>query len=186
MKNLLRWFNRKFFGATEWRWVGDNSGALLERRTTYAEFVVVERVGIDRGDRSCCFSETWQPGALQIPSRIQKRLGEDLAWYVPKDMKLRTMLITGDDVKSLSANDIMQQMSADAEILVGDRVTYWIDIAVEFGGERLASESVNDQDICVDFYNMDEVERITSNRLPDLVKAARMHWFYKARTLAVA
>lgn len=59
----------------------------------------------------------------------------------------------------------MQQLTADVEIAVGARVTYWVEVAVEYCGECLAAETVRDQDIYVDFRDMDDVEKITSARL---------------------
>jgi hypothetical protein len=188
---IVKWINKNvLLGAKpQWKWCGDESSSVLfERKTTYAEFIVVETVGVERGaDRGCCFSDVWEPGSISIPERLQAKLGEDKQWYVPKDVEIRAALLSPDGKKvPVTSKRILQQMTADVEVVVGERVPYWVSVSIEYDGECLATETAHDQDVHVDFYDMEEVEEITSQVLPGLVKAARMHWFYKTRTLAAA
>lgn len=190
LKKLLKWVNKNVLLAekVQWVWVGDDSNALFERRFTHAEFDVIARVGVDRdANRSAHFSDTWVPGAVELPSHWKERIGEDVQWYVPRNV-FRFGLKTGSGVfeRIASVKQLFKELSADAEVFVGERTLYRVEIDVEYHGIHLASDVRREQDVVFLPLDMDPIDQIVASMLPDAVAAARMHCTYRSVAFSAA
>jgi hypothetical protein len=173
-----------FAGRTEWTYVGDND-RLFVRRTSYAEFDVVEKIGVDVPESR--FSEVWEPGALAVPSKWQSRLGDDIQWYIPKESRRIQILSNGFKKTDSDIKEIACELTEDAEIVVGERTSYWLQVSVEYHGEVMASETKHGEDFYVMPNDIDpRIDEVTSRILPDVVKAARMHVRYRTIAFAAA